>query len=390
MSDAAADLEQRIATLLKGVQRMADGFGALEQRLPELARRTELEQIADIVAALSRAVDLLLREQQAILETVRQPAGLDRLTDAVRALRDDLAESYERQQRAASPAAPPEVDLSPLVGELQALRADVGRLRARPGSPEAPAPVDLSGITGRLDSLASAVEQLRARPEAVAVAPDLSGIYDRLGGIEWRLGERLDPLVERVAGIESRLEQPVPAGDRAVADRLAAIEATLNDLAHREDVRRGVERVVGEVRAVDERVGAMAEDVRLVRVLRDGLSALESGVDGVRQLAARGATSQQMADVSRELGAVLGEIAAARSQVLRVEQSASPVAADVIAVGRDVDELGARIDKLADAVEARGAEPQVTERLRAMSDSARVLGNSVLADLRARRRRADR
>src|SRR2546430_6834667 len=37
------------------------------------------------------------------------------------------------------------------------------------------------------------------------------------------------------------------------------------------------------------------------RVLRDGLDALTAGVDGIRQLAARTATSQQMTEVTREL-----------------------------------------------------------------------------------------
>jgi hypothetical protein len=361
--------------LLKGVQRMADSLGDIERRLPELARRTEVEQTGEVVIALSRAVDLLLREQQTIIDAIRQPAGLDRLTDAIRGLRDDLAESYERQSRTPAPTVEvPDVDLSPLVSELQSLRADVGRLRARPGA-EPASSLDLAPVTGRLDSLASAVEQLRA-----PTAPDLSPILERLAAIEGTLG---------VLAAQER-PAPPPAVDHAVAERLAAIEAALTELAHRDDVRRGVDRVVGEVRAVDERVGAMAEDVRLVRVLRDGLSALESGVDGVRQLTARTATSQQMADVSRELGAVLGEIAAARNQVLRVEQSATPLPADVMAVTRDVDDLGARIDKLAEAVEARGAEPQVAERLRVMSDAARTLGNSVLDDLRARRRRAGR
>jgi hypothetical protein len=186
-----------------------------------------------------------------------------------------------------------------------------------------------------------------------------------------------------------------------MADRLAALEAGLDQVAQRDDVRRGVDRVLGavssaeetvsgEVKAVDARIGAIAEEVRIVRVLRDGLEALAEGVDGVRQLATRTATSQQMTEVTRELGSVLAEIATARSQVLRVEQSTSPVAAEVVAVGSDVDDLGRRIDQLAEVIEERmapGATSEVAQRLRQMSESARVLGNGVLEDLRVRRGR---
>src|SRR5947208_1195311 len=95
---------------------------------------------------------------------------------------------------------------------------------------------------------------------------------------------------------------------------LEEVRRTAGD--QREDLRRGVDRVVAavssaeqavavEVRAVDARVGALAEDVRLVRVLRDGLDALADGIDGIRQLAARSATSQQMTEVTRELSVVL-------------------------------------------------------------------------------------
>lgn len=354
MNEAAGDLEQRVGLLLRGVQRMADNLGALEQRLPDLARKTELEHVSDVVTALTRAVDVLLREQSALLEAVRQPVGLDRLTDAVRALRDDLAEMYERQQRSMPQV---EVDLSPLVGELQSLRADVGRLRAQRLADAAPP------------------------PPAVAPPPpvDLSGVESRLAAIEAHLDREPDP---------APVQPPPPPAptDRAVLERLRAIEDALAELAHRDDVRRGVERVVGEVKAVDERLGALADDVRIVRQLRDGLAALEEGVGGVRQLTSRTASAQQMADLSRELGAVLGEIAAARNQVLRVEQQATPIHADVVAVSKEVDDLGHKIDQLADAVEAKGAAPQVTERLRTMSEAARQLGNGILEDLRSRRR----
>jgi hypothetical protein len=115
-----------------------------------------------------------------------------------------------------------------------------------------------------------------------------------------------------------------------------------------------------------------------------------------------------MADVTRELSTVLREIEAARAHVLEVERSPAPVQVEreVVTVSADVDELGRRIDRLAEAVEQRmsgsPAEPaetvsaptrepdgvdELAARLRGMSKTARQLGNGVLEDLRARRRR---
>src|SRR5687768_4444791 len=194
--------------------------------------------------------------------------------------------------------------------------------------------------------------------------------------------------------------------------------------ALQEDMRRGFDRVLsavsvaehtvtGDVRALDARVGAMAEDMRILRVLRDGLTALASDVDSVRQLAARSATSQQMGEVTRELSAVLREIETARAQVLQVERAPVQVEREVVTVTADVDDLGRRIDRLAEVVEERLAqappppapskgydephesnEPdavdQLAQRLRRMSLSARQLGNGVLEDVRARRKKSGR
>jgi hypothetical protein len=263
-------------------------------------------------------------------------------------------------------------------------------------------PTDLSGLESRLARIES---RLRERPTPVDI--DVDGVYDRLGGIEWKLGERLDPLGGRLDGLERRIESlrtgTAPQGaDPRIADRLAALEAGLEQVAQRDDVRRGVDRVLGavsnaeqtvsgELRAVDARVGAIAEEVRIVRVLRDGLDALADGVDGVRQIASRSATTQHMGEVTRQLGLVLAEIESARSQVLHVEQSTAPVAAEVVAVTSEVDVLGRRIDQLAEVIETKmgpgGGTTEVAQRLRQMSESARQLGNGVLEDLRSRRKR---
>lgn len=593
MSDVGpeeASLEQRLGLVLRGVQRMADGLGSIESRLPDLASgerlkalsdrvdeyrvrsRTEVGQVTEVVTALAQAVDVVMREQQALTDVVRNapaPAAPDtepveRLTEVVRALRDDLSESHRvlreeirtaieraageqadralrlheaigeagqrtvaavvdavgpgddaseltadlrqlrttldgrhvvvteaiasiRQELAAAldelratvaaapePAPPPpppddsfvrttlaelRADLRRLQGDLAAsagqIRTDVGAQQSQlreevvaavvdrladlpaPHAQETdvvlqrlaaletrlPQPTSLGPVLERLDALEAklaepppAADALLARLASIEArvadreAPDeLGGVYDRLGGIEWRLGERLDPLVSRFEALEGRIESlrqsPAAPADGRIADRLAALEAGLAQVAQRDDLRRGVDRVVsavssteqavvGEVKAVDARIGAIAEEVRLVRVLRDGLDALADGVDGVRQLAARSATSQQMTEVTRELAGVLAEIETARSQVLRVEQSTSPVAAEVVAVGTEVDDLGRRIDQLAEVIEGRtsgtGATTEVTQRLRQMSVVARQLGNGVLEDLRSRRRHGSR
>ena len=302
MSDASSEgsLEQRLALVLRGVQRMADNLGAIEQRLPQFAdaaqlkalsdrvdeyrvrSRTEMTQLADVMTTMARAVDVVMREQQA-------------LTEAVRGLRTELA-------------------------SMSVPALDQGPLRE-----------------------------------------DLRRGFDRVLGA--------------VSSVETS--------------------------------------VSGEVRALDARVGAMSDDLRILRVLRDGLTALASDVDSVRQLAAKSATSQQMVDVTRELSTVLREIESARAQVLEVDRTPAQVERDVVTVSTDVDELGRRIDRLADVVEqhmgrpsdpgepeaapAPPAEPpalrqpdtadELAERLRRMSQSARQLGNGVLEDLRGRRRK---
>lgn len=268
MSDAFAEpsLEQRLALVLRGVQRMADNLGAIEQQLPQFASRTEVKQLTDVMTTMARAVDVVMREQLA-------------LTEAVRGLRTEIAS-----------LAMPELDAGPL-------------------------------------------------------RDDMRRGFDRVLGA------------------------------------VSSAEST----------------VTGELRALDTRVGAMSDDLRILRALRDGLAALASDVDSVRQLAAKSATSQQMADVTRELSTVLREIESARAQVLQVERAPGEVEREVVTVTADVDELGRRIDRLAEAVEQRrepAPEPdgadELAERLRRMSRTARQLGNGVLDDLRGRRRRQGR
>lgn len=464
------------------------GVTALSDRVDEyrVRSRAEVGLATEVMRAVAQAVEVVLREQQRVLDAVEAgPASgatdteaLDRLTEAVRGLRDDLAESHRtlrsETQAAVDRVAGEQADramrlldainesgqrtVTSVVGSIQpgddvtglaadleqlrttldgrqvvlteaitALREELGAVAAEmarlPGEPPSapPPPPDDAAVRAAVAEVRDDVRRLHGELEAAAgqlrtevgarltelspgTPPDLTGIFDRLGAIEWRLGERLDPLDQRLASLEQRIEALHPGNgtDGRVADRLAAVEAGLEQVAQRDDVRRGVDRVLGavsgaeqavtgELRAVDARVGAIAEEVRIVRVLRDGLDALTVGIDGVRQVAARSATAQQMHEVTRELNAVLGEIESARSQVLRVEQSSAPVAADVVAVGTEVDDLGRRIDQLAEVIGQRmsggTAGDQVAQRLRQVSESARLLGSGVLEDLRVRRGR---
>lgn len=170
------------------------------------------------------------------------------------------------------------------------------------------------------------------------------------------MGPMSDAEVRDLLVTMSRAVTTLVQQQQVLAGAIVGIRDELAEIPSKDDLRRSTDRVLGEVKAIEDRLGGMGEEVRVLRVLRDRVDALADGVDGVRQLAARSATSQQMTDVSRELGAVLGEIAAARGQIVHIEQVAVP---------------------------AMPAAPPVTERLR-------HLGNVVLDDLRARRQRARR
>jgi uncharacterized coiled-coil DUF342 family protein len=438
LAEMRADLRRLQGDLLSSLGQIRTDAGAQQASLRDDVVDAVLGRVRELQAGGGPDVDAVLDRLTFLERRLPQPTSIDPVLERLDALEAQLAQPNPAadavvtrldalQQRLAP-------DLSGVEARLASLEArlappDLSGLEQRLDALEARlAPTDLSGVEARLAALDERLAAPQAPPERPDLAgvearlaafvervasPDLTGVearlasldgvYDRLGGIEWRLGERLDPLDARLGSLEQRLDSLRTAGpDGRIADRLAALEAGLEQVAQREDVRRGVDRVVsavssaeqavaGEVRAVDARIGAIAEEVRIVRVLRDGLEALADGVDGVRQLAARTATSQQMTEVTAELAAVLREIESARSQVLQVEQSTTPVHAEVVAVGSEVDDLGKRIDQLAEIVESRvgpgGGSSEVSQRLRQMSASARQLGNGVLEDLRSRRRR---
>ncbi|MEA3056173.1 MAG: hypothetical protein QOD30_1605 [Actinomycetota bacterium] len=309
MSDArSADAEHLLALVARGVQRMADSFGALEQTLAAMptARPVWVDELVERIALVERRVGAQ--------------------------------------------------------GELVAL-------------------------------LHEAVAAASAEPGAALAVPD-----------------------ERFAAIERVLAS---LRDELAIDRL---ETSLRDMAEdtsglRADVRRSFDRVLheistteeslkGEVRAIDQRLTVFGEDLRLVRGLRDGLEALAAGVDSVRQLAARSATSNQMGELATDLSTVLAEIESARAHVLSVDQSVGLAQASTIDVasGGDVarsveelertvteemSELGARIEQLAErAVVAASAEPAedpIVRRLRSLATSARQLGLGITEDLKSRR-----
>jgi hypothetical protein len=143
-----------------------------------------------------------------------------------------------------------------------------------------------------------------------------------------------------------------------------AVDAVLREQQALSREVRGLRHdMLGEVRALDARVAVISEDVRVLRVLRDGLTALAADVDVVRQLASQAASSKQMAEISGQLSSLLGEIEMARAQVLQLERAPEPE------------------PEHDDAVE------QLAQRVRRMSDTARRLGNDVLRDLRSRKRK---
>jgi len=184
--------------------------------------------------------------------------------------------------------------------------------------------------------------------------------------------------VEAVVRNQQALNEGMTALRSDLVTMRREVMGELTHVARDDDVRRVADRmltaissaehvVTGEVRALDTRVGSLADDVRLVRALRDGLESLAVGVESVRQLATRAATSQQMNELTAELATVLREIESARTQVVAFEQSPTPPpAAEVVATAEVVDHLA--------------------DRLHNLSEVARQLGNGVLEDLRARRK----
>jgi hypothetical protein len=293
------------------------------------------------------------------------------------------------------------------------------------------------GVQRMADSFGSLEQTVAAMPATRPVWVD--ELVERIGLVERRVavqGEVVAQLHDLVTALRA-----TPVGNAAEIpdDRLAAIERVLASLRDelaidrlvtalrdwaqdtwglRADVRRSFDRVLheistteeslkGEVRAIDQRLTGFGEDLRLVRGLRDGLEALAAGVDGVRQLAARSATSSQMSELATELSTVLAEIESARAHVLSVDQSVGRAQASTIDVGAGGDgdvartveelertvtvemaELGARIEQLAEravAANAAPAEDPIARRLRSLATSARQLGLGITEDVRARR-----
>lgn len=363
---------------------MADAFGSLEQRLTDLADTRTIQALSD------RVDEYRVRSRSEVAQVAERLERLEsdsaRMLELLRAVGTSV-DQLEVPQPAAAPVVDPAapVDLGPLVDAVRGLR----------------------------DDIALAIGELRVELQAA-------------------IGDRPAPSVpatpvsdERFAAIETAIS--------ALRDDLAIerLESSMRSLSEdtsglRTDVRRSFERVllsienaeqavVGEVRAIDHRLGGMADDLRLVRSMRDGLEALASGVDAVRQLSARSATSSQMVDLTRDLTQVLAEIEAARAQVLAVDQHvgrAQAGAIDVTASGDpvpdvrraveelektlsgEIGDLGRRIEELATRagppVAAEQEEDPLVRRLRSLATSARQLGLGISEDIRARRAKPGR
>lgn len=457
MSDAQRDsIEQRLALVARGVQRMADAFGSLEQRLVDLAEadrlqalsdrideyrvrgRSEVVQVSDRIERIEseqqRALDLLRSIGTAADTSLHRPAWVDELTERLSAIERRVQEK-------------PVVDLAGpfdrLIEAVRGLRDDIavaiGELRV-----ETSASIErvITEQNSRLSRLHEALGAARAEPTSTARIDELQRQLDEvLAEVRSVHGEVLTAsgqLRTDLAADVAALRGTVVPGTGVDDDRLAAIEdvlaslrdelaidrleTSLRDMAQdtsglRADVRRSFDRVLheisateeslkGEVRAVDNRLTGFGDDLRLVRGLRDGLEALASGVDAVRQLASRSATSSQMGELAQDLGTVLAEIESARSQVLSVDQQVGALHASSIEVTPDIKQdvqdlerkvtddiadLGARIEEIADRAVAASAtsadEPDdpLAARLKGLATSARQLSMGIAEDLRARR-----
>jgi hypothetical protein len=458
-------VEQRLALVARGVQRMADAFGSLEQRLNGLAEsgdlralgdrideyrvrgRSEVSHVADRMERLEveqeRALDLLRSIGTTVDTSHHRPAWVDELTTRLVAIEQGLTQK-------------PAVDLAGpfdrLIDAVRGLRDDIavaiGELRV-----ETTASIErvITEQNSRLTRLHEAIGAARADPSAARLDDLQRQLDDVLAEIRTVHGEvvsaggqlRTDIAADVAAlrGTLAAVPTPAPLPAPVVDDgRLAAIEdvlaslrdelaidrleASMRDLSQdtsglRADVRRSFDRVLheisateeslrGEVRAVDSRLTGFGDDLRLVRGLRDGLEALAAGVDSVRQLASRSATSSQMGELARDLSTVLAEIESARSHVLSVDQQVGMLQANAIEVdgpgpsgervkqdvqdlqrkvNDDIADLGARIEEIAERTVSESTEPDdpLAARLRNLATSARQLSMGIAEDLKARR-----
>src|SRR3954454_19591279 len=123
---------------------MADNLGAIEQRLPQFAdagqlkalservdeyrvrSRGEMTQLADVMTTMARAVDVLMREQQALSEEVRglrpELASLSMPALDQGPLREDIRRGFARVLGAVSSSE------QVVAGEVKALDARVGAM----------------------------------------------------------------------------------------------------------------------------------------------------------------------------------------------------------------------------------------------------------------------
>lgn len=433
-------VEQRLGLVARGVQRMADAFGSLEQRLGSLADAERLQALSDRtdeyrvrtraeVLHVSERIEKLEAEHQRALDLLRaigmsidagatRPVGgtvdisgpMDRLIEAIRGLRDDIAVAIG-ELRVETTASIERV-ITEQNGRLTRLHDALSAARESPTTP-------------RLDELQRVLDDVLAEVRSVH------------GEVAAASGQLRTDLAADVAAMRKAISPPTAATPPVDDARLASIEnviaslrdelaidrleASMRDMAQdtsglRADVRRSFDRVLheissteeslkGEVRAIDSRLTGFGDDLRLVRGLRDGLEALASGVDAVRQLAARSATSSQMGELAADLSTVLAEIETARSQVLSVDQQVGRLQASAIDVQQspktevakevedlerrvtdDIADLGARIEAIAERT-MTAAEPEdpLPARLRSLATSARQLSMGIAEDLKARR-----
>jgi uncharacterized protein HemX len=205
------ELESRLSNLPAPVVNAPDlsgiynRFGELESRLSNIpttdlsgleSRLGGLEsQLSNIPQTDLSGIESRFGELQSQLGQLQSniPAAPD-----LSGIYNRFGELESRLSNLPTPAAP---DLSGLESRLGSLEQGIGSLRSG-----MPAPVDLSGLESRLGGLESRLSSMPA-----PVAPDFSGLESRLSGLESQLGNlnipttNLDPVIERLAALESRL-----------------------------------------------------------------------------------------------------------------------------------------------------------------------------------------
>jgi hypothetical protein len=182
-------IEQRIGSIRIPEAPAPVDLGPLSQRLEALEKR-----VAGISIPQPREVDL--NPTMLKLTAIDTAVRAIRVPDAAAPV--DLAPTQARldrlEQAVRGIVIPPakDADLTPITSKLQQLQARVDGIRM----PDAPAPVDLAPTQARLDRLEQAVRSIHVPPSQNV---DLNPVLERLSAMQTRLDNPPPPPVPQVA-----------------------------------------------------------------------------------------------------------------------------------------------------------------------------------------------